>query len=95
MECPPLSGVSGRCVRVTPRRGKCSWIKNAFALSPNVKVPCGEEHPVRKRIAKQTIKCAQGGRTTLIELTDAGQSAFGRIGRGRKIAALAGTQTAR
>jgi hypothetical protein len=41
------------------------------------------------------IKCAQGGRTTLIELTDAGQSAFGRIGRGRKIAALAGTQTAR
>ena len=50
---------------------------------------------MRKRIAKQIIKCAQGGRTTLIELTDAGQSAFGRIGRGRKIAAFAGTQTAR
>ena len=49
------------------------------AFAENVKVPCGEEHPVRKRIAKQIIKCAQGGRTTLIELTDAGPSAFGRV----------------
>jgi hypothetical protein len=33
----------------------------------------GEEHPVRKRVAKQIIKCARGGKTTLGELTAAGQ----------------------
>ncbi len=33
----------------------------------------GEEHPVRKRVAKQIIKCARSGKTTLGELTAAGQ----------------------
>lgn len=33
----------------------------------------GEEHPVRKRVAKQIIKCARRGKTTLGELTAAGQ----------------------
>jgi hypothetical protein len=36
-------------------------------------VPRGEEHAVRKRIARQIIKCAKSGRTTLSELTAAGQ----------------------
>jgi hypothetical protein len=40
------------------------------------KAPHGEQHPVRKRIAKQIIKCAQSGRTTLTDLTAAGQSAL-------------------
>ena len=39
-------------------------------------VPRGEEHAVRKRIARQIIKCAKGGRTTLSELTAAGQRAL-------------------
>jgi hypothetical protein len=38
--------------------------------------PRGEEHAVRKRIAKQIIKCAKSGRTTLSELTAAGQRAL-------------------
>jgi len=33
----------------------------------------GEEHPVRRRVAKQIIKCARSGKTTLGELTAAGQ----------------------
>jgi hypothetical protein len=33
----------------------------------------GEDHPVRKRVAKQIIKCARSGKTTLGELTAAGQ----------------------
>jgi hypothetical protein len=33
----------------------------------------GEEHLVRKRVAKQIIKCARSGKTTLGELTAAGQ----------------------
>ena len=32
-------------------------------------VPRGEEHAIRKRIARQIIKCAKSGRTTL-ERTD-------------------------
>lgn len=40
------------------------------------KIPRGEEHAVRKRIAKQIIKCAKSGRTTLSELTAAGQHAL-------------------
>ena len=39
-------------------------------------VPRGEEHAVRKRIARQIIKCAKSGRTTLTELTAAGQHAL-------------------
>jgi hypothetical protein len=33
----------------------------------------GEEHAVRKRVARQIIKCARRGKTTLGELTAAGQ----------------------
>jgi hypothetical protein len=33
----------------------------------------GDDHPVRKRVAKQIIKCARNGKTTLGELTAAGQ----------------------
>jgi hypothetical protein len=33
----------------------------------------GEEHLVRKRVAKQIIKCARSGKSTLGELTAAGQ----------------------
>ena len=43
-------------------------------------VPRGEEHAVRKRIAKQIIKCAKSGKTTLSELTAAGQRAMIEIG---------------
>jgi hypothetical protein len=38
-------------------------------------LPRGEEYAVRKRIARQIIKCAKSGRTTLGELTAAGQRA--------------------
>ena len=43
-------------------------------------VPRGEEHAVRKRIAKQIIKCAKSGRTDLSELTAAGQRALTETG---------------
>jgi hypothetical protein len=33
----------------------------------------GEDHVVRKRVAKQIVKCARGGKTTLGELTAAGE----------------------
>jgi hypothetical protein len=33
----------------------------------------GESHAVRKRIATEIIRCAQSGRTTLGELTAAGE----------------------
>jgi hypothetical protein len=33
----------------------------------------GEDHLVRKRVARQIIRCARGGKTTLGELTAAGQ----------------------
>jgi hypothetical protein len=33
----------------------------------------GEDHAVRKRIARQIVKCARSGKTTLGELTAAGQ----------------------
>lgn len=36
----------------------------------------GEDHFVRKRVAKQIIKCARSGRTTLGELTAAGRQAI-------------------
>ncbi|MFL6792393.1 MAG: hypothetical protein ACJ8EE_14630 [Bradyrhizobium sp.] len=40
------------------------------------KIPRGEEHSVRKRIAKKIIKCAQSGKTALTDLTAAGQRAL-------------------
>jgi hypothetical protein len=33
----------------------------------------GAQHSVRKRVAKQIIKCARNGKTTLSDLTAAGQ----------------------
>ena len=36
----------------------------------------GQKHSVRKRVAKQIIKCARGGRTTLGDLTAAGRRAL-------------------
>lgn len=36
----------------------------------------GQEHLVRKRIAKQIIKCARNGKTTLGDLTAAGRRAL-------------------
>jgi hypothetical protein len=36
----------------------------------------GEDHSVRKRVAKQIINCARSGRTTLGELTAAGRRAI-------------------
>jgi hypothetical protein len=47
------------------------------------KVPRGEEHAIRKRIAKQIIKCAKSGRTTLGELTAAGERALIEIAASR------------
>jgi hypothetical protein len=40
------------------------------------KAPHGEQHSVRKRIATKIIRCARSGKTTLAELTDAGQRAL-------------------
>ena len=36
----------------------------------------GEQHSTRKKVARQIIKCASSGRTTLGELTAAGQRAL-------------------
>jgi hypothetical protein len=36
----------------------------------------GQKHAVRKRIAKQIIKCARSGKTTLGDLTAAGRRAL-------------------
>ena len=43
-------------------------------------VPGGEDHVVRKRVARQIIKCAINGRTSLGELIAAGQRALGSLG---------------
>jgi len=39
----------------------------------------GEEYPVRKRVARRIIRCARSGKTTLNELTIAGERALLRI----------------
>ena len=39
----------------------------------------GEEYSVRKLIARQIIRCARGGKTTLDELTTAGERALVKI----------------
>ncbi|AUC93420.1 MULTISPECIES: hypothetical protein [Bradyrhizobium] len=39
----------------------------------------GEEHATRKYVAKYIIKCARSGRTTLPELTEAGQQALAKV----------------
>ena len=40
------------------------------------KLANGQKHSVRKRIAKQIVKCARSGRTTLGDLTAAGRRAL-------------------
>jgi hypothetical protein len=39
----------------------------------------GEEYPVRKRIAQRIIRCARSGKTTLGDLTVAGEHALAKI----------------
>jgi hypothetical protein len=43
------------------------------------RAPHGEDHVVRKRVAKQIIRCASSGKTTLSDLTAAGQRALIKI----------------
>jgi hypothetical protein len=38
-----------------------------------VEVPDGEDHAVRKRVAKEIVRCATNGQTTLDEMIAAGQ----------------------
>jgi hypothetical protein len=38
--------------------------------------PHGEEHQLRKRVAREIIKCARAGRTTLGDLVAAGRRAL-------------------
>jgi hypothetical protein len=59
------------------------------------KIPRGEEHAVRKRIAKQIIKCAKSGKTTLSDLTAAGQRALIGIATSRNVPRPEGKVTAR
>jgi hypothetical protein len=40
------------------------------------KIANGQKHSVRRRVAKQIIKCARSGRTTLGDLTAAGRRAL-------------------
>jgi hypothetical protein len=39
----------------------------------------GEDHSVRKLVARQIVKCARGGRTTLSDLTAAGERALIKV----------------
>jgi predicted MarR family transcription regulator len=59
------------------------------------KIPRGEEYAVRKRIAKQIIKCAKSGKTTLSELTAAGQRALIGIATSRSVPRLESKVTPR
>jgi hypothetical protein len=43
------------------------------------KTPHGEEHAIRRRVAEYIVKCAGSGRTTLAELTEAGQQALAKV----------------
>ena len=44
----------------------------------------GEEYPVRKRIARRIVSCARSGKTTLADLTVAGERALLRISQAKK-----------
>jgi hypothetical protein len=46
--------------------------------------PQGERHSVRKRIARQIVRCAENGKTTLTELTAAGQRALNEAAHAAK-----------
>jgi hypothetical protein len=48
------------------------------------RVPHGEDHVIRKRVAKQIIRCASSGRTTLSDLTAAGQRALIKVAAAAK-----------
>jgi hypothetical protein len=50
------------------------------------KIPRGEAYAVRKRIAKQIIKCARNGKTDLSDLTAAGQRALIKVAVSRPVA---------
>ncbi|WP_454621544.1 hypothetical protein [Bradyrhizobium cenepequi] len=39
----------------------------------------GERHSVRKRIARQIVRCAESGKTTLAELIAAGERALSEL----------------
>jgi transcriptional regulator GlxA family with amidase domain len=49
------------------------------------KIPQGEEHAVRKRAAKQIVKCARSGKTDLSDLTAAGQRALIGVAASRPV----------
>jgi predicted MarR family transcription regulator len=51
----------------------------------------GEAHSVRKRVARRIIKCARSGKTSVEELTSAGQRAVMRFARSDS-AALSGDE---
>lgn len=48
------------------------------------KAPHGEDHVVRKRIAKHIVRCASSGKTTLSDLTAAGQRALIKVAAASK-----------
>ena len=43
------------------------------------RTPLGQQHEVRKRVARGIIRCAKTGKTTLGALTQAGERALSRI----------------
>jgi hypothetical protein len=43
------------------------------------KDPRGEQHKVRKRVARAIIRCAESGETTLAALTEAGERELTRL----------------
>ena len=49
------------------------------------KIPRGEEHAVRKRVAKQILKCARSGKTDLSDLTAAGHRALIGVAASRTV----------
>ena len=61
---------------------------NAALVEVCRRMPHGEQHAVRKRVARQIIKCAKSGRTTLGELTEAGERALTVSTSGRDASAL-------
>ncbi|MFB9263145.1 hypothetical protein ACFFWD_08185 [Bradyrhizobium erythrophlei] len=48
------------------------------------RAPRGEEHVTRRRVAKYIIRCAWNGKTTLPELTEAGEHALTRVAAAAK-----------
>jgi hypothetical protein len=48
------------------------------------KIASGEDHNVRKRVAKAIVQCARSGKTTLAALTEAAAKELWRIGERRR-----------